>query len=57
MSLLVDREGCDQTAFARQTDLGLCFPHIPKDMFSHGATHIAQTHVKLCMLGKNIRQY
>ena len=33
MILLIDSEGPDQTV---QADLGLCCPHMPEDMFSHG---------------------
>ena len=38
----MDSEGPDQTADA-QSDLDLCCPHIPKDMFSHGMAHIMLT--------------
>ena len=35
MILLVDSECPDQTADA-QADLGLCYPHMPEDMFLYG---------------------
>ena len=38
MILLAGSEGPDQTG---QADLGIHCPHMPEDMFSHGAVHIS----------------
>ena len=39
MILLADGEGIDQTAVV-QAGLGLCCPHMPKEMFSHDPAQI-----------------